>query len=131
MKLLARVDDYCNLILDAASKKKLLKMTHPGLEVEVAIDTERQRSLPQLEKYWCELRDIGSGMSEQSIRMLLQNIIDQIAIHGKIRESFLHDALKAAHGIDSINLMVDNATTKAYFDFAFEQIERMKRAFYA
>lgn len=109
--------------------KDLMKIQQPYNYVEVVIDAEEQRSPVQLAKYWAELGELCNNMSEKSTALFLQNIIESISKQGRISARFIHESLKAIHGINSIALTVDNKEAREFFDFSFPMISRMKELF--
>jgi hypothetical protein len=124
-----QVDESYNLI--TRNKTDLQRISEPGLVLEISIDPQRQRSTPQLAKYWAELNDLCTGMSEAAIRALILNLADEVAVHGQISSEFFHALIKELHGQDSIALTKNTDEVRKYFDDAFLYIERLRRAFHA
>ena len=128
MKISCKVDDLLRLVPEDKDRAALLRAVDVGITVDISLDTERQRSTIQRAKYWAEINDICSGMREDTMRLLLSNLVAEIAKTEEISPEFFHAALKAAAGIDSINLTKNNREVRGYFDFAFRQLERIKGA---
>jgi hypothetical protein len=115
MKAILAVNDSFDLVPDTETRKRLMRVITPGLQVEAAINVEGARSLPQHRRYYATLRDVAGAIPENMVEEFWRNVIGYLVQAKGIDPDLLHELIKKILGVESIAFCVMGPTEASAF----------------
>jgi hypothetical protein len=110
---------------DDATRKRMVRLLMPGLQVAGQLDLDHPRSLPQHRRYFARLGEVADSVPEHGAREVWAAVFDDLSQIEGIDPELLHEAVKRIYGITSIAFIkMGQSDACKFYNAADELLDR-------
>lgn len=119
------VGEGMTLSPDDATRKRMMRLLIPGLQVGGRLDLDHPRSLPQHRRYFAKLKEFVCNFPEHGARAILAAAFDDLSQGDGLDVDFFHEIIKRALGVTSIAFIkMGQADACKFYNAADDLLDR-------
>jgi hypothetical protein len=125
MKTKCLIVDGTTIHVPPIIAKKLLGRYGPEAVIEVSIQMDQERSVPQHRRYWGRLQEVAETLPEKTVEDFYQRLICDLKLFGCIDSEVLHYVLRKVCGVSSTSFCnMTHQEAQEYYRVADEYLSR-------
>lgn len=119
------VGEGMTLSPDEATRKRMMRLLIPGLQVGGRLDLDHPRSLPQHRRYFARLGEVAGSVPEHGARVMWAAVMDDLSQVEGVDADLLHEVVKRIQGVTSIAFIkMGQADACKFYNAADELLDR-------